>query len=197
MKIHFLFLASTKGEDRVKSQFLTKFEGITVTISKIVIWQSLFTEQLKHKIVNWATCKTPSENPCQQYVHWLKSFATKASLKNMLICRHSTGSTRKVWVKIFFLMLIPPPFKKKSSASFLSCSYCFDFSYPLSSAQVSYPLSSAQVSLESATLGRCKANAAGISNTNTKKIFKYEMSFKVGLSPSKQIYFCLLQWKPF
>ena len=112
MKIHFLFLASTKGEDRVKSQFLTKFEGITVTISKIVIWQSLFTEQLKHKIVNRATCKTPSENPCQQYVHWLKSFATKASLKNMLICRHPTGSTRKVWVEIFFLSYSPPPKKK-------------------------------------------------------------------------------------
>ena len=140
---------------------------------------------VEHKIVNKATCKTPSENPCQQYVHWLKSFATKASLKNMLICRHPTGSTRKVWVKTFFWCLFPP---KQISASFLSCSCCFDFSYPLSSAQVS---------LESATLGRCKANAAGISNTNTKKIFKYEMSFKVGLSSSKQIYFCLLQWKPF
>ena len=54
-----------------------------------------------------------------------------------------------------------------SSASLFSCSCCFDFSYPLSPAQVS---------VDSAILGRqikrWNASAAAIRNTNDKENFQ-------------------------
>ena len=54
-----------------------------------------------------------------------------------------------------------------SSASFFKYSYCFDFSYPLSSAQVS---------LDCGTLDRqinqCKASPAAIRNTNDQESFQ-------------------------
>ena len=51
-----------------------------------------------------------------------------------------------------------------SSASFFNCSYCFDFSYPMPSAQFS---------LDCTTLD-CNTNETRM----TKKIFKRESSFK-------------------
>ena len=83
-------------------------------------------------------------------------------LENMLVCRHSTGSLRNAQVSFFFFFFLMLILEKKSfsyryiilamitlpgeqskllvlsSASFFNSSYCFDFSYLLSSAQVSF-----------------------------------------------------------
>ena len=91
----------------------------------------------------------------------------------MLVCRQPTGST----INICYPSYADPGEQSKllvlSSASFFDCSYCFDFSYPLSSAQVS---------LDCATLdhqiNRWKASAAAIRNTNHQENFKCELSFK-------------------
>ena len=54
-----------------------------------------------------------------------------------------------------------------SSGSFFSCLCCFDFSYPLSSAQVS--LDCGTLALQ---INQLKASAAAIRNTNDKENFQ-------------------------
>ena len=59
-----------------------------------------------------------------------------------------------------------------SSSSFFNCSYCFDFSYPMSSAQFS---------LDCATLdckiNQWKASIAAIRNTNDQENFQMWIEF--------------------
>ena len=74
----FSFCERTK---RDKSQFVTKFVGIIVTIfscsykiisqipCKIFATQCFFTDHLKHKTVNKKTCGTSSAKPCQLCAH--------------------------------------------------------------------------------------------------------------------------------
>ena len=86
LKIWSLLLVFTKGQARDKSEFVTTFAGIIVTI--IFVWKSLwnslwnlcypvfFTDQLKRKIVKKATFRTPLANPRQLCEHQSKSFPT-------------------------------------------------------------------------------------------------------------------------
>ena len=79
-----MFLVSAKGQNRDKSEFVTKFAGIIVTIisyknfsqitCKNFAKQCFFTDHLKHKTVNRTTCRMHSANLRQLRAHWLKSF---------------------------------------------------------------------------------------------------------------------------
>ena len=46
--------------------------------SKTFATQYFFTDQLNHKTVNKAVCRTPSENPRQLWPYLLKSYRTVA-----------------------------------------------------------------------------------------------------------------------
>ena len=84
LKIWFLFLVSTKGQKKDKSEFITKFVRIIVTIVFIMSLKFLvkpllhrvffFTDHLKHKTVKKTTCRMPSANLYQLCAHYLKSF---------------------------------------------------------------------------------------------------------------------------
>ena len=85
-KPRFLFLVCKKEQKEDKSEFVTKSVGTLVTIisckniSKIETFatQLFFTDHLNRKTVNKTTCRTPSANPCQLWVHLLKSVRTVA-----------------------------------------------------------------------------------------------------------------------
>ena len=104
----------------------------------------------------------------------------------MLVCRHPIGSTRNVRVKkIIRCSFLEKIFSHKysvlamltlltqgkllvlSSASFFNCSYFFDFSYPLSFAQVS--LDCASIGCQ---INRWKGSAAAIRNRNDLENFQ-------------------------
>ena len=65
-----------KEQKRDKSEFVTKFVGVLVTIiliyqipCKIFPTQCFFTDHLKYKTLSKTTCRAPSAISRQQYAH--------------------------------------------------------------------------------------------------------------------------------
>ena len=53
-------------------------ENIPQVPSKTIGTQCFFNDHLNNKTANKTTCRTPSANLCQLWVHYLKSFQTIA-----------------------------------------------------------------------------------------------------------------------
>ena len=66
-----------------------------LSLMKILLITTTVSEESDVSLTSWASSVTLNEHaPCKR-----KSFRGKAGLKNMLVCCHPTGSTRKVRVK--------------------------------------------------------------------------------------------------
>ena len=87
VKTWFLFLICKKEQKQDKREFVTKSVGMIGLFSctnisqiarKTFATQLFLIDHMNHKIVNKTTCRTPSANPRQLWVHLLKSFRTVA-----------------------------------------------------------------------------------------------------------------------